>query len=282
MFENEDYDVIITPNRKWYDLKLRELIRYKDLIFLFLKRNFTAQYKQTILGPAWFVITPLISAFVSTVIFGNIAKISSDGIPYFLFYLVGNTLWNYFAECVSATSNTFTANAGIMGKVYFPRLTVPISTVMFSAIHMLIVFGISIVTTFIYKMQGYDIHAGVYIFLVPLLMLQTAVLGLGVGIIISSLTTKYRDLVALVSLGLSLWMYLTPVVYPISEVPDKLRPIILLNPMSSVIQNYKYALLGIGSFEMQYWMISIVATVVFLFIGMILFNNVEKTFMDTV
>lgn len=282
MFENEDYDVIITPNRKWYDLKLRELIRYKDLIFLFLKRNFTAQYKQTILGPAWFVITPLISAFVSTVIFGNIAKISSDGIPYFLFYLVGNTLWNYFAECVSATSNTFTANAGIMGKVYFPRLTVPISTVMFSAIHMLIVFGISIVTAFIYKMQGYDIHAGVHIFLVPLLMLQTAVLGLGVGIIISSLTTKYRDLVALVSLGLSLWMYLTPVVYPISEVPDKLRPIILLNPMSSVIQNYKYALLGIGSFEMQYWMISIVATVVFLFIGMILFNNVEKTFMDTV
>ncbi len=282
MEQNDNWDVVITPTRRWYELNIKEVFKYKDLIWLLVKRSFNSQYKQTVLGPLCFIITPLMNSIVSTIIFGRIAGISSDGIPYFLFHLAGYTLWNYFASCVSVTSSTFTANAGIMGKVYFPRLTVPISTVMFSAIHMLIVFGISIVTTFIYKMQGYDIHAGVYIFLVPLLMLQTAVLGLGVGIIISSLTTKYRDLVALVSLGLSLWMYLTPVVYPISEVPDKLRPIILLNPMSSVIQNYKYALLGIGSFEMQYWMISIVATVVFLFIGMILFNNVEKTFMDTV
>ena len=154
MISDKEFDVIITPNRKWYDLRLRELFRYKDLIYLLFKRNFISQYKQTILGPAWFFINPVMSALVSTVIFGKIAKISSDGIPYFLFYLVGNTLWNYFASCVSATSSTFTANAGIMGKVYFPRLTVPIASVIFSAINMLIVFMISLVTIITYIILG--------------------------------------------------------------------------------------------------------------------------------
>lgn len=282
MISNEEFDVVITPKRKWYDLKLRELIKYKDLIVLLFKRSFISQYKQTILGPIWFFIHPVISALVSTVIFGKIAKISSDGIPYFLFYLVGNTLWNYFASCVSVTSSTFTANAGIMGKVYFPRLVVPISSVMFSAINMLIVFSISIVTIIAYLILGYDIKTSAFIFIVPILMIQTAVLGLGVGIIISSLTTKYRDFAVLVSFGLGLWMYLTPVVYPISEVPEKLKVLILLNPMSSVVQNYKYALLGVGSFEAGYWLLSLAITVVLFFTGLILFNRVEKTFMDTV
>ncbi len=282
MISNEDFDVVITPKRKWYDLKLRELIKYKDLIVLLFKRSFISQYKQTVLGPIWFFIHPVISALVSTVIFGKIAKISSDGIPYFLFYLVGNTLWNYFASCVSVTSSTFTANAGIMGKVYFPRLVVPISSVMFSAINMLIVFSISIVTIIAYLILGYDIKTSAFIFIVPILMIQTAVLGLGVGIIISSLTTKYRDFAVLVSFGLGLWMYLTPVVYPMSEVPEKLKVLILLNPMSSVVQNYKYALLGVGSFEAGYWLLSLAITVVLFFTGLILFNRVEKTFMDTV
>ena len=282
MISDKEFDVIITPNRKWYDLRLRELFRYKDLIYLLFKRNFISQYKQTILGPAWFFINPVMSALVSTVIFGKIAKISSDGIPYFLFYLVGNTLWNYFASCVSATSSTFTANAGIMGKVYFPRLTVPIASVIFSAINMLIVFMISLVTIITYIILGWSIHPDFHIIFIPMLMVQTAILGLGVGIIISSLTTKYRDFAVLVTYGLGLWMYLTPVVYPISEVPEKLKPIILLNPMSAIVQNYKYALLGIGTFEIGYWMISLVVTILLFFAGLVLFNKVEKTFMDTV
>ena len=282
MISDKEFDVIITPNRKWYDLRLRELFRYKDLIYLLFKRNFISQYKQTILGPAWFFINPVMSALVSTVIFGKIATISSDGIPYFLFYLVGNTLWNYFASCVSATSSTFTANAGIMGKVYFPRLTVPIASVIFSAINMLIVFMISLVTIITYIILGWSIHPDFHIIFIPMLMVQTAILGLGVGIIISSLTTKYRDFAVLVTYGLGLWMYLTPVVYPISEVPEKLKPIILLNPMSAIVQNYKYALLGIGTFEIGYWMISLVVTILLFFAGLVLFNKVEKTFMDTV
>ncbi len=281
MRDNE-YDIVITPNKKWYELNFKEVFRYKDLIFLLVKRNFSVQYKQTILGPLWFIITPLISSFVSTVIFGNIAGISSDGIPYFLFYLAGYTLWNYFAGCVSVTSNTFTANSGIMGKVYFPRLVVPISSVIFAAINMIIVFILSIISMIYYMCRGVQIHIGLQALLIPILMLQTALLGMGVGIIISSLTTKYRDLAVLSTFGLSLWMYLTPVVYPISEVPEYLKPIILINPMSSILQNYKYALLGVGSFELLYWLISILLTLLLFVIGAMLFNRVEKTFMDTV
>ncbi|MGN0428157.1 MAG: ABC transporter permease [Agathobacter sp.] len=281
-FEETDWDVIVTPKRKWYQLKLKEVFKYRDLIFLFVKRDFSSQYKQTILGPLWFIINPLLSSFVSTIIFGNIAGIQSDGVPYFLFYLCGYTLWNYFSTCVNATSSTFVANAGIMGKVYFPRLTMPISSVIFSAINMLIIFVMSLITMMVYAALGYSIRPNITILLIPVLMLQTAVLGLGVGIIVSSLTTKYRDLTVLASFGISLWMYLTPVVYPISEVEGRLKVLILLNPMSAVVQNYKYALLGVGSFESIYWLISLVVTIVIFFIGALLFNKVEGTFMDTV
>lgn len=281
-FEETDWDVIVTPKRKWYQLKLKEVFKYRDLIFLFVKRNFSSQYKQTILGPLWFIINPLLSSFVSTIIFGNIAGIQSDGVPYFLFYLCGYTLWNYFSTCVNATSSTFVENAGIMGKVYFPRLTMPISSVIFSAINMLIIFVMSLITMMVYAALGYSIRPNITILLIPVLMLQTAVLGLGVGIIVSSLTTKYRDLTVLVSFGISLWMYLTPVVYPMSEVEGVLQKIILLNPMSAIIQNYKYALLGVGSFEGMYWGISGVITIVIFLLGVLLFNKVEGTFMDTV
>ncbi|WP_026669530.1 ABC transporter permease [Butyrivibrio sp. AE3006] len=282
MQEANRWDVVITPERKWYELNLDEVYKYRDLVFLLVKRNFNAQYKQTILGPMWFIINPLVTSFISTLIFGNIAGISSDGVPYFLFYLVGYTLWNYFSTCVSATSSTFTANAGIMGKVYFPRLTMPISAVIFAAINMLVVFMMSIITIIIYWGKGFQMTISPYIVIIPILMVQTAVLGLGVGIIVSSLTTKYRDLVILVSFGLSLWMYLTPVVYPISDVPETLKTIILANPMSAVVQNYKYALLGIGSFEVGYWLVSLLVTIIVFFVGVLLFNRVEKTFMDTV
>lgn len=280
--ETSNWEIIIVPNRKWYDLRISELGRYKDLIWLFVKRSFTAQYKQTILGPLWFIINPLITSVISTVIFGNIAGLESDGVPYFLFYLCGYTLWNYFSTCVNTTSSTFTANAGIMGKVYFPRLTMPISSVIFAGINMIVVFILSIITMIVYSMQGYEFHIGAIVVIIPVLMIQTAVLGLGVGIIVSSLTTKYRDLVILVSFGLSLWMYLTPVVYPMTQVTGKLKTLILLNPMSAIIQNYKYALLGIGTFEFGYWILSIVITVIVFLLGVLLFNKVEQTFMDTV
>lgn len=280
-FEDE-FELVVTPERKWYDLKLKEVMKYRDLIFLLVKRSFTAQYKQTILGPIWFLINPLISSFISTIIFGNIAHIESDGVPYFLFYLTGYTLWNYFSACVNNTASTFTENAGIMGKVYFPRLTMPISSVLYAGINMLIVFAMTVITIIIYVIQGCAIHPNWTIVLIPLYMLQTAALGLGVGIIISSLTTKYRDLSILVGFGISLWMYLTPVVYPISTVSGVLGTLIMINPMSPVIQNFKYALLNTGSFIGGYWIISIVVTVILNLLGILLFNKVEKTFMDTV
>ena len=281
-FDDESWDIIVTSERKWYGLKLKEVMKYRDLIVLFVKRNFTSQYKQTVLGPLWFIISPLLSSFISTIIFGNIAGIQSDGVPYFLFYLCGYTLWNYFSSCVNSTSSTFVGNAGIMGKVYFPRLTMPISTVIYSAINMLIIFGMSIITMIFYVCLGYEIHPTMAVLVIPLLMLQTAFLGLGVGIIVSSLTTKYRDLAILVGFGLNLWMYLTPVVYPISEVGGLLKTLILINPMSAIVQNYKYALLGVGSFEEAYWLLSMGITLIIFLTGVLLFNKVERTFMDTV
>lgn len=281
-FEDVSWDTIVTPERKWYELRLKEVFRYKDLIYLFVKRNFTSQYKQTVLGPLWFIINPLLTSFISTIIFGNIAGIDSEGVPYFLFYLCGYTLWNYFSSCVNATSSTFTSNAGIMGKVYFPRLTMPIASVIYAAVNMILIFVMSIITMIIYMLKGYEIHPNIAVLLIPMLMIQTAVLGLGVGIVISSLTTKYRDLTVLVGFGLSLWMYLTPVVYPITEVGGILRIIILINPMSAVVQNYKYALLGVGTFEEFYWIISLVTTGIIFIVGVLRFNKVEGTFMDTV
>lgn len=279
---DEKWTVEIAPNRKWYDLNLRELYRYRDLILMFVKRSFISQYKQTVLGPLWFVINPLITTLVSTVVFGGIAGIESDGIPYFLFYICGYTLWNYFASCLNETSSTFISNANIMGKVYFPRLVMPISTVVFSAINMLVVFTITIICMVIYSFRGVTFRIGIIVLIIPVLMIQTAILGLAMGIIISSLTTRYRDLKILVGFGVSLWMYATPIVYPMSKVSGRLKTLIMLNPMSAIINNFKYALLGIGELEIFYWIISGIVTLVLLFIGVVLFNKVEKTFMDTI
>ena len=279
---NNDWTTIILPNRKWYDLNLKELVKYRDLVFMFVKRSFTSQYKQTILGPLWFVINPLLTSFISTVVFSGIAGIETDGVPYFLYYMCGYTLWNYFASCVTQTSNTFVANAGIMGKVYFPRLTMPIASVIFAALNMLICFVMTIISMIIFGLKGVRFNISISVLLIPVLMIQTAVLGLAVGIIISSLTTKYRDLAVLTGFGINLWMYATPIVYPLSSISGKLRTVILINPMTAIINNFHYAMLGIGEFEKIPWLISVIVTLVLLIFGMVIFNKVEKTFMDTV
>lgn len=278
----DNWTTVISAKSKWYDFNLRELVQYRDLIFMFVKRSFTSQYKQTILGPLWFILNPLLTSFISTIVFGGIAGIESEGVPYFLFYLCGYTLWNYFATCVNQTSVTFTANAGILGKVYFPRLVMPISTVIYSAINMLVIFVMTVITMIVCAGRGIEIHPNICIIMIPVLIIQTAALSLGVGIIVSSLTTKYRDLAVLVTFGVNLWMYATPIVYPLSQVSGKLRTCVLLNPMTAIVTNFRYALLGVGSFETFWWGISFLITLIVLVAGVLLFNKVEKTFMDTV
>ena len=273
---------VIKPKTGWFEINIKELFEYKDLIFLFVKRNFSVQYKQTILGPLWFIINPILTTVMFTVIFGGIAGFSTGGVPQFAFYLCSTALWQYFSTCLTQTSNTFTSNENIFGKVYFPRLTMPISTVIFSLINFVVIFCVSILINVYYYLKGDNIVFSVTILLVPVLVFQTAVLGLGVGIIISSLTTKYRDLAVLVSFGVSLWMYGTPVVYDMSMVTGTLRSIIMINPMTPIMTNYRYVILGCGEFEGAYWGVSWIVTIIVLLLGILLFNRVEKTFMDTI
>ena len=273
---------VIEPKTSMLDLKLGELVQYRDLIWMFVKRSFKSQYKQTILGPMWFIINPLITSVLFTVVFGGIAKISTDGVPQFLFYMAGNTAWSYFATCITTTSTTFTANASVFGKVYFPRMVMPVSTVIFSLLSFLIQLVMMVGFMLYFMAIGENVEPNGYIALVPLMVLHMAAMGLGFGIIISSLTTKYRDLSILVGFGVQLWMYITPIVYPVSTLSDKAKSIIMLNPMAPIINNFKYAFLGCGQMEWGYWGISAIVTLVVLFIGIIIFNRVEKTFMDTV
>ncbi len=241
----------IEAKRKWFSIDFGELWRYRDLIILFVKRNISVSYKQTILGPLWILINPLLSTTVFTVIFGVIAGISTDGMPQFLFYMSGNVLWGFFSGCLNRGSSTFLGNARLFGKVYFPRLVTPISDIL-------------------------------TLLAVPLMVLQTAFLGMGVGLIISSITTKYRDLHILVSFGVSLWMYITPVVYPVSRIPQWLKGLFMLNPVAPIIESYRHAFLGCGSFEWFYWLVSLGITAVVVLFGLIVFNKVEKNFIDTV
>lgn len=280
--EKQRYLIHITSKPRWYDLKLREIGQYRDLIFLFVRRNFTTRYKQTVLGPAWLILAPLINTVISTFVFGTIAKIPSDGVPYFLFYLCGSTAWSYFAGCLNNTSATFTGNAGIFGKVYFPRLVTPISNVITGFFDFLIQFGMFAAFWVYFRIGGVQIAVTWAAALIPLLMLQMAALGLGCGIIISSLTTKYRDLSVLVGFGVQLWMYVTPLIYSESSLSAGLRAVSMLNPMAPVLEIFRFALLGTGEIAFGYWGLSLGVTAVVLFLGVILFNRVEKTFMDTV
>lgn len=287
--DNKKRMTVIKPKSSWRDIDLKELWDYRDLIYLFIKRNFATMYKQTVLGPAWIIINPLFNTLISTFVFGSIAKLSSDGVPYFLFYMCGNTAWSYFANCLTNTSSTFVNNAHIFGKVYFPRLVTPISTVITGMANFIIQLFMFLIFMLWHILAGGSsifgegmLHPNFWIFALPLLILQMALLGLGCGIIISSLTTKYRDLTVLVGFGVSLWMYITPIIYSTSALSEKLRFVCRLNPMSPVVEVMRHAFLGTGEVDFLSWGISLAVTAVILLVGVVLFNRVEKTFMDTV
>jgi len=279
---DDTWNLIIKPKRHLMDVDLQDIWRYRDLIKLFVRRDFVARYKQTILGPLWFLIQPLFTTIIYTIVFGNIAKIPTDGLPQILFYMSGIVGWTYFASCLNSTSNTFVANAGIFGKVYFPRLTLPISIVISNLIQFFIQFFLLAVFMIYYKLIGADFHLNLYMLLLPVLIVLMAGLGLGFGIIISSLTTKYRDLTNLVGFGVQLWMYATPIIYPLSEIPEKYRIFVLANPLTPIIETFRYALLGAGTVDWYHLLYSFGFTVFVLGIGIVLFNKVEQTFMDTV
>lgn len=282
MEQNEQqFSTVIVPKTGWFDFHLKEVWRYRDLILLFVRRNFVSQYKQTILGPAWALIQPLLTTVVFTVVFGRLAGLAADGVPSFLFFMSGNIAWAYFSGCLTSTANTFTGNAGIFGKIYFPRLVSPISTVLTNLISFGIQFLLFSVFLGIYWVKG-DVHPTLYALMLPLLLIHMAMLSLGVGIIISSLTTKYRDLKMLIGFGVQLWMYGTPVAYDIGIVPEKYMALYMLNPMTPIINTFRTAFLGLGSFDLPHYLISWGVTLVVLFFGLMMFNRVEKTFMDTV
>jgi lipopolysaccharide transport system permease protein len=277
-----EYQYAITPKDKFLDLRLKDIWQYRDLLVLFVRRDFVATYKQTILGPIWFIIQPLLTTIVFTIVFGNIAKLSTDGLPPMLFYLAGVTSWNYFAECLKKSADTFTANAGIFGKVYFPRIIVPLSITITS----IITFGIQL-TLFLgflayYLFMGAPIAPNWYICTLPLLILTMGFMGLGFGLYLTSMTTKYRDFKFLVAFGVQLLMYATPVIYPVSEVPEKYQWIILANPMTSIIETFRYAFLGAGNMSWSGLAYSVGFTLVLFISGLLLFNKTEKNFMDTV
>ncbi len=280
---DEDWTLIIQPQRHLLDLRLGELWRYRDLILLFVRRDFVSAYKQTVLGPLWYLIQPLLTTITFTFIFGRVASLPTDGLPQFLFYMSGTVVWGYFAACLVKTSETFVANANLFGKVYFPRLAVPISVLISSLITFLVQFAMFIGFTVWFALRGTEIHPDwLWIALSPLLVLIMAGLGLGFGVIVSSLTTKYRDLRYLVQFGVTLMMYATPVIYPASAIPVQYRWIINLNPMTPIIEAFRFAYLGAGTVHPLQLAYSIGFTLVALFLGSIIFNRVEQTFMDTV
>ncbi len=282
MSEKENWTTIITPKNKFFRLNLKELWQYRDLISSFVKRDFTATYKQTILGPLWFFIQPIFTTIMFLIVFGNIAKIPTDGIPQVLFYMNGIILWNYFSKCLLSTSNTFVGNAGIFKKVYFSRLTIPVSNVISALVQFAIQFSLFIIIFISYKIYDADLRLSLAIFAVPLFVLQMAVLGLGIGLIITSLTTKYRDLTYLVGFAVQLWMYATPIVYPLSMVPDKWRSLYMMNPVVPILESFKHAFFSTGMPSVTEYGISVTTTIFLLFAGIFVFNFVEKNFVDTV
>ena len=279
----QKYHSHITSEHKWFDLKLKEVWQYKDLIWLFTKRSFVVTYKQTVLGPAWLFINPIITSFIYAFVFGGIAGMSTDGLPQILFYLPGTAIWTYFSNCLVKNATTFTANAGVFGKVYFPRLTIPISNMLSSAITFGIQFIMVMIAVIVYTLLG-QVSPNWWLFwVIPLVLIHLGVMGMGIGIIISSMTTKYRDLTVLVGFAVQLLMYATPVVYPLSQLSDGwMKTIIMINPVTMPIELYRYALLGVGTLNWVYYAISVVFTLVVIIFGIMVFNKVERTFMDTV
>jgi len=283
-FNASDWTEVISSKKKLFSLNLKEVFRYKDLIFLFVKRDFAAQYKQTVLGPLWHIIQPIFTTLIFLILFNRIAKIPTDNIPATLFYMSGITIWNYFSSCFTSTSATFITNANIFGKVYFPRLVLPLSVIISNIIRFSIQFSILIAVLIFYVLfRGYEFHVGLHLLWIPFIVVLMALIGLSTGIIISSFTTKYRDLHVLIGFGIQLFMYITPVAYSMNYLKNsKYISLIKLNPLSSLIEAFRYSLFGKGYFSAGDIIYSVCFTIVAFFIGVILFNRVERTFMDTV
>lgn len=285
--EKHNFTTVIQSKNGWFDIHLGELFQYKDLIFLFVKRNFVSQYKQTILGPLWAVIQPLLTTVVFTLVFGGIAGLAAEGVPSFIFYLSGTILWTYFSSCLAQTANTFITNSAILGKVYFPRLVMPISTVASNLISLAIQYAFLLIFLVYYAISDQGVSPSISVLLTPFIVLQLALLSLGCGIIISALTTKYRDLAMLVTFGTQLWMYASPIAYDMFSLTafapgGKWHTLYMCNPITPIVNVFRYAYLGIGTIEWEYYGLSWLTTLVLLLVGIILFSRVEKTFMDTV
>lgn len=280
--ENETWTKVIRPTRPWFDIDLQAVWRYRDLVVLFVRRDFVATYKQTILGPVWFFIVPIFTTAAFTIVFGKIAKIPTDGVPHFLFYMSGVVCWGYFNACFGGTNSTFVANAGLFRKVYFPRLVVPVSVVISGLFKFLIQFFLYLAFLAYFLFSGASISPNLGILAFPLLVLQMALLGLGCGIVVSSMTTRYRDMTVLVGFGMQIWMYATPIVYPLSQIPEKYRIIAAINPMVAVVEGFRQAFLGTSTLTVAYVVLSWAVTLIIFLIGLILFTRIENTFMDTV
>lgn len=282
MNSDENWDLIITPKRKFFHFNLNQILEYKDLLFLFVKRDITSFYKQTILGPLWYLIQPIFTTIVFTFIFGNLAGIPTDGVPKPLFYLIGVTAWNYFADCFLKTSTTFRDNAGIYGKVYFPRLISPLSVVISSLLRFSIQILLLLIVILFYYFDGYKFNIGWEILLFPIFILSMAMQGLGLGLLITAMTNKYKDLTYLVSFGVQLMMYSTTVIYPLSNLSGKMYWIVALNPMTFIIEGIKKSIIGIGVFNIYTFLYMLFVSFFFFISGLLLFNKVEKNFIDTV
>ncbi len=279
--QNNQWTETIESKHSLFDLNLKEVWRYRDLAYMFVKRDFVSSFKQTILGPVWFFINPIFTTIVYMVVFGNIANLSTDGAPKILFYLAGITLWNYFSSCLTATSNVFTANASIFGKVYFPRLIMPISIVLSNLMRFGVQMILFLIVFFYYLFKG-EVQPNWWILATPFLIILMAIFALGMGMIFSSLTTKYRDLQMLLTFGISLYMYATPVIYPASSLKGIFKTIAFYNPLTGIFECFKYAWLGVGDFNSTMLMISTFLIFAILAVGTVIFNKVEKGFMDTV
>lgn len=289
MTEAQHFKTTITSDHRLFDLHLKETFQYRDLIFLFVKRDFTAFYKQTILGPAWAIIQPLLTTVVFTIVFGRLAKLTTADapgdfvIPGFLFYMAGNICWAYFSSTLQATSNTFIANRATMGKVYFPRLVSPIATAISNLIAFSIQFAMFLCCWLFYVIKGgTSIQVTPMLLLIPLCILQMIILSTGCGIIISAATTKYRDLAMLVGFGLQLWQYGSPIAYGLRLIPERWLPLYMLNPVTPIITTFRYAMFGFGYFNLSYYLISWGISLVIVFIGLVMFSRIERTFMDTI
>jgi lipopolysaccharide transport system permease protein len=273
---------VISPRAHLFDLRLKEVWRYRDLLMLLVRREFVATYKQTILGPIWFFLQPILTTITFVLVFGRIAGISTDGVPMIIFYLAGITLWNYFSDSLNRTATIFKDNANIFGKVYFPRLVMPLSIIISNLIKLGIQFILFLVIWFyFFVFKGY-IHPNFYLFLTPILVIIMGLLGLGFGMMISAMTTKYRDLIFLLTFGIQLLMYATPIIYPLSSIPNKYKWLVLANPMTAIVETFRFGFLGKGSFSWIALLYSSCVTFIILFLGVLIFNKVERNFMDTV